>query len=445
MKNSVLASMLRLAGLPALASAAILEVAPGHSSIRYLGRPYDADPTSIQWAWSGSGAAVAFTGTSCSIHLQAQGIFRVLVDGVEKNPLDLTSNSDTLHALASGLASGNHFVEIRQKTEAQNCTSRFRGFRIDGVPATLPAAPSRRIEFYGNSITCGYGILDSIASNGFAVKTEDEGRTFASQAADSLGAEHHTVCWSGRGVVQNYNRDTINPTLPKLYRQILPWDATHLWDFSRWIPQVVVIDLGTNDFSHVAPDSTKFRKTYAAMVDSLHARYPDARFVLVEGPMLSDGYPSGLNALSTIRRHLDTIVAAVKSRGIQATHLSLTPQGNLGYGADYHPSLRQAALNGQELTAHLRAEMGWSSSGSVGHRTNPGRAEIVRTASGAFLRLPEGESGKASILDAAGKIRWSRTVQANSTTSLPHQLSGRWLVVESAAGRRILPLQPALR
>ncbi len=442
MHRNLLSLSLVLSGI---ASAAPILVAPSSPSVRILGRTYEESPGSPQWSWSGSGAAVSFTGTSCSVHLQGRGgIFRVVVDGVERAPLDLTSNSDTLHVLANGLASGTHYVEIRQKTEAQNCTSRLRGFRIEGSPATLPAAPSRRIEFYGNSITCGYGILDSAASNPFSVKTEDESRTFAAQAAESLGAERRTVCWSGKGVVQNYGRDTLNPTLPMLYRRILAGDAKHLWDLSVWTPQVVVIDLGTNDFSHVAPDSTKFHRTYAAFVDSLHAGYPQARFVLVDGPMLSDGYPAGVNALSKLKRHLDNVVAEVGRRGIAATHLSLAPQGNLGYGADYHPNLAQASLNGQELANYLRSTMGWTANSAAPSIPKRFGARLDRSARGLSVRIADGEAADARIVNLRGREIWSRKLSAGSHL-LPASGGGGWLVLRFEGAVQVLPIGPDLR
>ena len=421
--------------------AATVHLAPSHPSVRLLARTLESEPGTLRWSWSGSGAMVAFRGTSCAVHLQARGgIFRVLVDGVERAPLDLTNNDDTLHVLASGLTDGDHVVEIRQKTEAQNCTSRFRGFRIEGTSAKLPAASGRRVEFYGNSITCGYGILDSSENNPYKVATQDEGIAFTAQTADALGAERRVVCWSGKGLVQNFGRDTVNPTLPKLHRQILPWDTRNLWDFSRWIPDVVVIDLGTNDYNVVAPDPARFVATFEAFVDTLHARYPQARFVLVDGPMMSDDYPAGMNALTTIRRNLDAVVAAVSARGIRATRLSLTPQGSLGYGADWHPSQAQATLNGQELTAHLRSAMGWTTS-SGGHRSGgASKAELLKTGSEVSVRIPQGPRVRARLLDARGRIVWAQSLEGGSTTTLPRDPSWTTLEVTSAKGIDSFPL-----
>ena len=437
----MLRSSLLVALVACSCSAASVHLPPSHPSVRVMARTLESEPGTLQWSWSGSGAMVAFRGTSCAVHLQARGgIFRVLVDGVEKAPLDLQNSNDTLHLLASGLTDGDHLVEIRQKTEAQNCTGRFRGFRIDGTAAALPPASQRRIEFYGNSITCGYGILDSSENNGFKVSTEDEGRTFSAQAADALGAERRVVCWSGKGLVQNGGRDTVNPTLPRLHRRILPWDARNLWDFSRWTPDVVVIDLGTNDYNVVAPDSATFVKTYVAFLDTLHESYPKARFVVVEGPMMSDFYPVGMNALSRIRRNLDAVVAIVSSRGIPATHLSLPPQGSLGYGADWHPNQKQATLNGQELAAHLRTTMGWTSSSGTTRSTATPSAQLRQTPEGLSVLVPAGPEVRARLLDAKGRAVWSARLAGGSTTLLPRKVAWSVLEVQSAGQTDSFPL-----
>ena len=429
-----------LAGL----AAADLEVAPGDASIRYLGR-WAADRSGdVHWSWSASGAAITFQGSSCSIHLQAKGaLYDILVDGRKTGVLDLSASDDTLFRLATGLARGNHTVGVRLRTEANFSEARFRGFRIDGTPLEAQAGSGRRVEFYGNSITCGYGIRDSLKEHTFDIRTEDESLTYAALASDSLGAERHTVCWSGRGVIQNYGGDTSSPTLPRLFRRVLPSDATDLWDFSGWIPQVVVIDLGTNDYSTTPPDSAKFRRTYSAFVDSLHSLYPQARFVLVDGPMLSPG-SDGFNRL---RRNLDDVAALASARGVDVSHLSLSPQdGSLGYGADWHPSRAQAALNGRELATYLKDAMGWNEASRAAPRpATRSPVRLVRTANGLFARIPAGPGALVRIVDVRGSGIWGGFAEGGSDCPLPLLRRARWLVVEAGGGREVLPLQPDLR
>lgn len=444
MRLSPLAILLVLTGL---AQAAPVDIPPGDPSIRYLGRTVSPDtPSEVQWSWSGSGAAITFEGTACWVRMTAPGaFFRVLVDGRETATLDLTNKQDTIHALAANLPAGKHTVAVRLRTEANNSFTRFRGFRIEGAPGKAPEGSPRRIEYYGNSITCGYGILDSVASNPFSTRTEDEGLTYAALAADSVGAERHTICWSGKGVVQNYNRDTRNPTLPQLHDRVVPGDATHLWDFSRWIPDVVAIDLGTNDFSHVAPDSALFHRTFLAFVEGLHAKYPKAKFVLLDGPMLSDGYPSGLNALTKVRRHMDDIAAAANAKGIATSRLSLTPQdASRGYGADYHPNRAQARLNGQELTAHLRETMGWNGVPTGLARKAHAGTRLVATRDGWAAWTPAGVALPARIVDARGRTLDVLRLAPGSTTVLPGHPGATWIRIETPEGTESFAIPPRL-
>lgn len=430
-------------------SFAATDVAPGDPSIRYLGRTAkDRYSSAIQWSWSGSGAAITFDGTACAIRMKApNAFFRILVDGRETGTLDLTGKYDTLFALATGLPRGIHTVAVRLRTECGQSLTSFNGFRIEGAPATAPAAPERRIEFYGNSITCGYGILDSVASNGFKLSTEDEGRTYAAIAADSLGAERHTICWSGRGVLQNYGGDTTYPTLPELFRQVVPWDTTLLWDFSLWTPQVVVVDLGTNDYSTASaqPDSAKFHRAYRAFLDSLRDKYPQARLVLLDGPMMSDTYPAGLNTLTKLRAHLDNLVAEMSGLGVRISHFSLSPQGQLGYGADYHPSLAQAALNGRELAAHLRT-LDWTSSVTPGTVSRASSAvRIVAGRDGWSLVADLQTAAAARIVDAGGRVLGSLRVDPGIPASLPAARHPSWVRIEQPAGPMVVAIPPRLR
>ncbi|MCB9495979.1 MAG: hypothetical protein H6686_03725 [Fibrobacteria bacterium] len=427
----------------AMLPAAPVDLPVTDSSVRILGRTTSPTAGEVQWGWSGSGAMVAFRGTACWARLEARGtMYRVIVDGKPSRTLDLIESGDSLHVLASGLADEPHVVEIRSLTEPNYGIAKFRGFRVEGAPARLPPPSPRRIEFYGNSITCGYGILDSVAGHPFAVSTQDEGRTYAARAADSLGADRHVVCWSGRGVVWNYNRDVANPTLPQLAHQILPRDRNLRWDFGLWTPDVVVINLGTNDFSHEAPDSANFHRTYLAFVDTLHARYPEAKFVLLDGPMLSDGWPTGVNTLSIMKKHLDNVKAAAQAKGVEVSRLSLTPQDpQRGYGADYHPNLAQAELNGQELAAHLSRVMSWEGKPVALSPTSlPGEVRLVPDPRGWVMETPGLLAGDVRILDAQGRLLARVGIDPSGRTLLPTVARPAWVVGDWSGERFSRPL-----
>lgn len=323
--------------------------------------------------WSGTSATIAFNGTGCRVVLVAPGSwYRVEVDGRETRTVSPASAADSLHVLASGLAAGPHVVTLSKRTEVSTGKGRLIAFLVDGTVATAAAPPDRRIEFVGNSITCGYGALDSVKENGFRPATEDHGVTYAALAARALGAEHHAICWSGKGLYRNYAGDTA-ATLPELWPLADPEKPGDAWSFA-WKPHVVVVDLGTNDFAQAPPpDSAAFVNAGVRFVAALREKYPAVPVVLADGPMLGDSWPvdaSGrpVPTLTLVRKY-NRAIAAKSAAGV--TVLSLSPQtGAFGYGADWHPSARQHRQNSRELIAHLKVVTGWNE--TAGLRRLPG-------------------------------------------------------------------------
>ncbi len=74
--------------------------------------------------------------------------------------------------------------------------------------------------------------------------------------------------------------------MPERYRRALPERAASIWDFSRFVPDAVLINLGTNDFGKGDPGAA-FQSAYLKFVTDLRAHYAKARFYLALGPMLS--------------------------------------------------------------------------------------------------------------------------------------------------------------
>jgi hypothetical protein len=115
-----------------------------------------------------------------------------------------------------------------------------------------------------------------------------------------------------------------------------------------------VINLGTNDFAHGTPDEGAFCQAYTQFLGRLRGYYPHTRLVLLTGSMMR-GRP-----LETLQAYLTRVVATRAAAGdTLISRFDLSPQGELGYGCDWHPNLAQHARNADELTAFLRQEMGW--------------------------------------------------------------------------------------
>src|SRR6185437_9930940 len=171
---------------------------------------------------------------------------------------------------------------------------------------------SRWIEFVGDSITCGYGVLGPDQSSCFSNDTEAETRGWAALTAQAFGAAHSAIAYSGKGVIRNNGGDTTE-LMPVLFERTLV-DAADAWGFTSYTPDVVVIDLGTNDFAQGDPGQA-FVTGYEAFVAQIRGHYPDAWIVVAQSPMLSDGYPQGAMLRTKSAAYLNEIVNDRKAAG----------------------------------------------------------------------------------------------------------------------------------
>ncbi|HEX3694707.1 MAG TPA: SGNH/GDSL hydrolase family protein [Polyangia bacterium] len=327
----------------------------GAPAVRFVGRFDRSDPAGPRFAWSGSGMIARFSGTSVGIKLNGAQQYTVLIDGVLKPKL-LPAAGGALSPIASGLSAGEHVVEIYRRTEANQGEAQFLGFDFGGGTLLAPPpTPTRRIEMIGDSITCAYGIEGANMNCTYTEDTQDQYLAYGSIAARNAGADVVTVAWSGKGVVCNYGDDPtscVDP-LPIYYDRTLPERADSHWDFSQWQPQVVVINLGTNDFSTaVDPTPAQFSTAYQTFLQHIRSKYPTALILCTVAPLL------GGSDLTTARAAIDAAVAATGDANIKSFTMDPTDPAD-GYGCDYHPSVKTHQKMAAVLTAKLKTELGW--------------------------------------------------------------------------------------
>jgi lysophospholipase L1-like esterase len=336
----------------------------GSAAVQLMGRFDHDDSTPALFGWVGSALTLRFTGTGATIQLSGtDDRYAVLIDGVLASSLLKVTSKGTFE-VAKGLAAGTHDVVIWRRTESTWWSSSYLGVEITGGQLLPPPArPDRRIEIYGDSITAGYG-LDGKGPN--CTVSQDNSNhylTYGAVTARALSAELHTVAWSGIGMYRNYGQTAPtadSPTMPKVYDRIMPSPPSdpaidNAWDFSRWQPHAVVINLGTNDASTNGDPGTPYRTAYLDFVRSLRQKYPDTFFVLSIGPMLAD------SALTAIRTHIQAVIKTRADEGdSRMSYLEFPTQVAAdGYGCDWHPSPATNAKMADLLVAELKKQLSW--------------------------------------------------------------------------------------
>jgi hypothetical protein len=326
--------------------------------IEYTGRIDFSRPEAPCFSYSGVSIRACFTGKDLFIILDeelGQNYYHIILDGKIVSKIRPDKGIKTYH-IVSGLKDTIHEIEIFRLTEQMFGKTKFYGFIVNPGSSIIKIANERTrlIEFIGNSITCGYGIEGSLGGT-FGPETENHYLTYAAITSRNFNARHFAVCKSGIGIYRNYDgpEEGNKDCMPNFYSRIFLYDEFPIYDFKRK-PDLVCIDLGTNDFNTPGGDSVRFVSGYLAFIDTLQARYDKPDIICLLGSMLNG------NSLIEVRKYLHVIVdSANRSKKGNVYFFEMSEQSDLGLGIDYHPTIAQNLKNGTELTEYISALKGW--------------------------------------------------------------------------------------
>ena len=375
MKRTIFALFLTLAALGASAIVTVplkgSVIKPTNPRIVYTGRISFTNPDRPAWNYPGVQIMAAFEGTSLRMIAKPRsGYFMAQIDQAEPFKVAFRGERDSVVTLATALPEGRHLVRLMYVIEGYEFFPEFWGFVLDEGRQLVeaPLLPSRKIEFIGNSITCGYGNEGLKKEEHFDYATENHYYSYASITARNLQAQHWVVARSGIGAYRNYDGPkTGNPesNMPVQYEYTgyawkpeLRKEPTFLqekWDFSRYQPDVVCINLGTNDLSTPNYDLSLLKQGYQKLLKMVRQHNPKAKIVFLTGSMLYN------QELQLAKQLLDEVTAEAQKAGdkevyrFDMNHID----GEAFLGNDWHPNVYQDEKMAGELTPYLRKLMNW--------------------------------------------------------------------------------------
>jgi lysophospholipase L1-like esterase len=299
--------------------------------------PTTFGPESYQHQWPGTYFETSFKGNELLFQLGANHeILHIVVDG--KPPLILNNPASGTYLL-SGLSDQPHTVSVLVATESQSGPNTFGGFAITAKEKPLPSkSHARQIEFIGDSHTVGYGNTSpkQECTTDEVWATTDNTQAFGPLTANHYQADYRINAISGRGIVRNYN-GSAGDTLPAAYPYLL-FDKKQQDTDANWKPQVIIIALGTNDFSTPLKPGEKWKTrdelhadyeaTYLRFLKDLRAKNPDAWIILWATEMEN----------GEIESEVKKVADQAKAQG--ETKLTFLPIDHLTFtGCNSHPSL----------------------------------------------------------------------------------------------------------
>ena len=272
-------------------------IALDESNTRWLGRTFVREDGKTQISWTDSGFELRFDGTGLEAELGSVCAgdpprVQVYVDGLPQGGRIPVPASSWV-PLAAGLAPGEHTVRVVKLTEALQSSLLVGRVRFPGGGALLcpPPAKARKIEFIGDSITCGHTIERGPQDpDEWDIDTQNGMLTYAAVCAQNLDADFNCFSLSGWTVYRRVDIENGGDcAVPPVYGQIAPLNGNAApWDFSRFQPGVVVVALGTNDSSYIAlgqAEADTFSRKYREFLQQLRGCYPAAAIVCTVGMM----------------------------------------------------------------------------------------------------------------------------------------------------------------
>jgi lysophospholipase L1-like esterase len=242
------------------------------SQVHTAGR-VEVSGDTMRYSWPGVYFEGRFQGTGVGIVLNDSAAdYEVQVDGATVATLVKPGKTTRW---VNGLSNAEHTVRLVKRNDSPWGTSEFGGFVAapGGAILAKPAARSRQIEFIGDSLTVGYGNMStSLDCTGDPVaRTSNTDLSYGALTARRLSADYQINGISGKGMVRNLNGGDPGTDYRTFYDRALLNVAGDVWSPGTWRPQLVVVYLGTNDFSTALNPGEQW-----TTADSLAAAYHNA-------------------------------------------------------------------------------------------------------------------------------------------------------------------------
>ena len=202
---------------------------------------------------SGASLKGAFQGSVLRLFVYSDAVskdrpayIRLTLDGATRRIL----LKEGERVLTKRLTQGEHTFEVIKLTESANNSFGVMKVETDGAFLPLKDDSSLNIEFIGDSITTGFGVLAPINSYGeYKTKEQDVTKAFSYLTAKALNANYSVIAAGGWGVCKS----KYSPyAIPDYYDHVDLLRNTEKYDDPNFCPDVFVVALGTNDESYLA-------------------------------------------------------------------------------------------------------------------------------------------------------------------------------------------------
>ena len=351
---------------------------PSDMNVKPLGRTLFRE--NMRWmCYSATGVEFLFEGKTLCIVLQGddrcemEGMggnlarVRVLADGVcIADTMIQKADTRLEYTLSENNLPVRKVIRVLKVSETAMSTVAIREITVDDDAVICPTKKKQHlIEFAGDSITCGYGVDDEVAEHTFKTDTEDATKAYAYLTCQALDCDHSLVSISGYGIISGYSGDgerRADQLLPTYYEKmgfsygsmngVYPQDVP--WNFEKMQPDLVVINLGTNDQSFTLKKEALCREyceEYQRFLKTIRRNNPNAKILSILGIM-------GMDLCAMAEKAVAEYKEETGDENVRFVPFEEQLEED-GRAADWHPSQLTHKKAAARLAEIVRDYMNW--------------------------------------------------------------------------------------
>ena len=283
----------------------------------------------------------------------------------------LTSSLQTVK-VAQGLAYGKHSVTVLKRSEPENSLTAVCSIKTDGKFLAPTVKNSLKFQIIGSSGITGHGCFGTSSSQPWTTENSSALSGFGCLAARKFGAECQVVsasglgmCWSASrlggatmaeaynavGLVASYNVDGSTKKLT----------AQGAWDHSKWVPNVIIANIGGNDWNmqikkneagtaQRTADENTFKEAVKSLLTVIHNLYPNVKVIWAVNSTSSGNGKLACDAIDTL---------SFKNQIYPMSLPNWTDVDHSKAGADDHPDMVAQEAYATAIANKITSVTGW--------------------------------------------------------------------------------------
>lgn len=266
--------------------------------------------------------------------------------------------------------------DLQAMSEDPACALQIHAVKVDGEFLPVEEKPYK-IEFIGDSITSGEGTIGAKAEEDWIPMWFSAIHNYTAMTAEALNADYRIISQSGWGVLTSWDNNP-HANIPEYYEQVCglltgakneALGALKEHDFDSWQPDVVVVNLGTNDGgafhspewkdgvtgehhkqrlnedgTYNEQDLEAFEEAAVNFLIKLRKNNKNAHIVWVYGML-------GIPMMPAIYRAVDAYTKKTGDKKVSVVQLPNTTDETVG--SRYHPGVLAHEQAAKELAAYI--------------------------------------------------------------------------------------------